>query len=131
MPPEKRKTLSLNKKRTKPITIRYKLPPVVKVPKDEEGRIWAILQESPCFREGLPMAVGFFDQVLVQLDKTTSKKQLRRYLQDHARTPDYLLQIIEGGTRYNFDGSPAGEIGKGGKTPATERLQKVMRSGPT
>jgi len=120
----KRKTLSLTKKRTKPITIKYKLPPVVKVPKDGDQVIWKLLQASPCITGGLPMAVGFFEQVWAQLPKEASRKQLRRYLRTYARAPDYQLQLIAGGTRYNFDGSEAGEIDSGAKRPAMERLRK-------
>lgn len=60
-----------------------------------------------------PLALGVDRQIFQHIAKhslSASKRVVQKLLHQHTRNKAYLLQVAKGGTRFNLDGTEAGQV---------------------
>ena len=74
------------------------------------------------FRNFSPLAIGIDKQVIASLPDI-SRKLLRGALGLHTKSPRYLKALQGASTRFNLDGSAAGEVSEEQRTLAAQTLR--------
>lgn len=83
-------------------------------------------ENFPVFKEHKALALGIDKQLQAQIPDL-DKKTLRSALGLHTKTTQYLKSVERSATRFNLDGSPAGEIDEAHRTRASEMLRERFR----
>ena len=93
-------------------------------PIDAARALLKTFQESyPVFGECQPLAIGIDKQIRAQ-KPDVDKKALRVALSLHTNSLRYLKTMEKGTTRFNLDGTPAGEIEQAHRDRAAEILRE-------
>jgi sRNA-binding protein len=66
-------------------------------------------EDSNVFTDKLPLAIGI-NKVIVELYPDYSKRVIRFTLSRHCNNKKYLVNMLEGNSRYNFDGTENGIV---------------------
>lgn len=78
-------------------------------------------QEFPVIRECQPLAIGI-DKQLIAVQPEINRKLLRGALAIHTKSVRYLKSLQTASTRFNLDGSAAGEVAEEQRTLAAQTL---------
>ncbi|QDZ30658.1 osmoprotectant transporter activator [Noviherbaspirillum sp. UKPF54] len=81
-----------------------------------------IQENFPVFRENKPLAIGIDKQLLAQMPDV-NKKTLRIALGLHTGSSRYLKSMEKAVSRFNLDGTPAGDVDDTHRTHAAETLR--------
>ena len=86
----------------------------------------ALRAQFPVFRENKPLALGIHKVIKERLPDTDSKR-LRFAMQTHTASTAYLKSLTHGGSRFDLDGSPVGEVTPEQQQQALEALRERFR----
>lgn len=78
------------------------------------------------FRNFSPLAIGIDKQVFAQMPEV-SKKSLRLAMRSHTISTRYLKEMEKANTRFNLDGTPAGEVTDENRKHAAESLRERFK----
>ena len=67
---------------------------------------YGYLNTSAPFKQGKPLAIGFFEQVCANRPDGMSKKKIRQAIGGRTHRKAYRRSIAGGGSRYGWDGLP-------------------------
>ena len=71
------------------------------------------LNAFPVWLQQRPLALGIERQIFQHIAKHSlpaSKRVVQKLLHQHTRNKAYLLNIVKGGSRFNLDGTAAGQV---------------------
>lgn len=71
------------------------------------------LNAFPVWLQQRPLALGIERQIFQHIAKhslSASKRVVQKLLHQHTRNKAYLLNIVKGGSRFNLDGTAAGQV---------------------
>lgn len=85
-----------------------------------------IQEKFAVFREYQPLAIGIDKQLCIQMPEL-DKKALRIVLGLHTKSLPYLKSTANGATRFNLDGTPAGDIDEAHRARALEILRERFK----
>jgi ProP effector len=86
----------------------------------------ALRTQFPVFRENKPLALGIHKVIKERLPDTDSKR-LRLAMQTHTASTAYLKSLTNGGSRFDLDDNPVGEVTPGQQQQALEALRERFR----
>ncbi len=78
------------------------------------------------FRDCLPLAVGIHKMIKLRLP-ALDMQQLRTAMRMHTASARYLKSLSQADTRFDLDGSPAGEVTAEQRQQATDTLRERFR----
>jgi ProP effector len=85
-------------------------------------------QHFAVLREAKPLALGIH-LALIQRFPEVSSKELRTALRIHTSSTRYLKALTSGGTRFDLDENPSGEVSKEQREAAAKELQDRFAKG--
>lgn len=87
-----------------------------------------LFENSPTWRKGLPMAVGFHREALAAVEGTDiPRTRIRRLIGQRAGTPGYLKTVANSAVRYDFSGQPAGEVSQQERDYSIRQLNALKK----
>lgn len=86
------------------------------------GLLKQLQQEFQVIRDYLPLAIGI-DKQMIACQPDINRKLLRSALSMHTKSLRYLKSLQAATTRFNLDGSPAGEASEEQRTLAAQTLR--------
>ena len=98
-------------------------PAEIRSPKE---MLKALRTAFPVFAEFKPLAIGIDKQVFAQMPEV-SKKSLRLAMRSHTISTRYLKEMEKATTRFNLDGTPAGEVTDENRKHAAESLRERFK----
>ncbi len=85
-----------------------------------------IHEKFTVFRECKPLAIGIDKQLCTQMPDM-DKKTLRIALGLHTKSLHYLKSMEKAPTRFNLDGTPAGDVDEAHRARATDMLRERFK----
>lgn len=85
-----------------------------------------LAEAFPVVRDAQPLAIGIHKAIAAALPDL-DQAALRRTLQRHTASTNYLKAITAGGNRFGLDGMPNGEITPEQQKQATQDLKERFR----
>lgn len=85
-----------------------------------------IRESFPVFQEGKPLAIGIDKQLHAQMSGV-NKKTLRIALSLHTSTVQYLKSMEKATTRFNLDGTAAGDVDDAHRKHASDMLRERFK----
>jgi ProP effector len=85
-----------------------------------------IQEKFVVIRECRPLAIGIDKQLYAQMPEL-DKKALRVALGLHTNSTQYLKSIEKATTRFNLDGTPAGDVNESHRSRASEILRERFK----
>jgi ProP effector len=85
-----------------------------------------IQERFPVFRECKPLAIGIDKQVIAQMPEV-NRKSLRIALSLHTKSLRYQKAMEKATSRFNLDGTPAGDIDEAHRQRASEIVRERIK----
>ena len=85
-----------------------------------------IRETFPAFQQGKPLAIGIDKQLYAQMPGV-DKKALRIALSLHTSTVQYLKSMEKATTRFNLDGTAAGDVDDAHRKHASDMLRERFK----
>lgn len=91
-------------------------------PQTARSLLKSLQQSFPVIRDSQPLAIGIDKQVIAQ-QPDINRKLLRTALGIHTKSLNYLKSLQSASSRFNLDGSTAGEVSEEQRTLAAQTLR--------
>jgi ProP effector len=96
------------------------------IPQPHDSILALLIATYPVFRDARPLVIGIHKTIL-EARPEIGKKALSKALQRHTASTKYLKSVAAGGSRFDLNGTPVGEITPEQQEQATRAIKERFR----